>query len=268
VHYQYICILRETHGLDYSIYEQDLDFFLSHVPALRSDLIVDSEDEDDEIGTITYYKPIRGVSIDRISLKENKYNKAETYYSIKLPGVSIRDVINPNLGRRISFPLPFDHIPFTEEEVLHGINKLQSANLIMPVMYINDEERYSLVNNEFREILDRLYNIHTIKVILLKKKWMYQRCTIEESRQMEFIYGKKKANQIINDCYLRRNEIKKYKDCFPFMQQQLKSDYNEWMTKIANDIQKIRGKYSNTLSNYGFSQDIVENLLFEKIPSS
>jgi hypothetical protein len=117
--YQLI-FLRETHGLDYSIYETDLDFFLSNVPASRNDLVVDSEDEDEEIGTFTYYKPIKGITILRRSSKKSKYNKAETYYDIRLPGVSVRDVINPNLGRRISFPLPFDHIPFTEEEIRYG----------------------------------------------------------------------------------------------------------------------------------------------------
>jgi hypothetical protein len=268
--YQLI-FLRETHGLDYSIYEQDLDFFLSNIPASRKDLIIDSEEEDEELGTFTYYKPIKGISIHRLSFKQRKYNKAETYYNIRLPGVSIRDVINPNLGRRISFPLPFDHILFTEEEVRDGIYKLQNAELIRPVPYINDEERYSLVNNEFRQLLDGLYSVHSEKMGLIRHRWMYERSTKEEYKQIELIYGKKKAHEMMNYSYQIRQGIRKeIKENKSLVQQvqRWQSDYKLQMAKISDKIQKIKGKYSNTLSHYGFSQDFVENLLFEKIMQS
>jgi hypothetical protein len=266
-----LIFLRETHGLDYSIYEKDLDFFLSHIPASRKDLVIESEDELEGISTNTYYKPIKGVSIFRVSLKENKYNKAETYYNISLPGVSVRDVINPNLGRRRTFPLPFDHINFTEEEVRDGINKLQNVKLIRPVIYINDEERYTVVNNEFSELLDSLYGIHSEKLGLIKLKWMYERSTIEEYKQMEFIYGKKKAHEIMNYSYQIRKGIKEeVKENKTLVQQvqQWQSDYNSRMAKISDKIQRIKVKYSNTLLHYGFNQDFVENLLFEKIMQS
>jgi hypothetical protein len=268
--YQLI-FLREIYGLDYSIYEQDLDFFLSNIPASRKDLVIDSEVKLEGISTNTFYKPIKGVSIWRVSLKENKYNKAETYYNIKLPGVSIRDLINPNSKRIISFPLPFDHIRFTEEEVRDGIYKLQNAKLIRPVIYINDEERYGLVNNEFRELLDRLYIIHREKLGLMQHKWMYERCAIEEYKQMEFIYGKKKAHEIMNYSYQIRQGIRKeIKENKRLVQQvqRWQSDYNLRMAKVSEEIRKIKGKYYNTLSRYGFNQDFVENLLFEKIMQS
>lgn len=179
--------------------------------------------------------------------------------------------MNPNLGRRRTSPLPFDHINFTEEEVRDGIYKLQNAKLIRPVMYINDEERYTLVNNEFREVLDSLYIIHTEKLGLMQLKWMYEPSTIEEFKQMEFIYGKKKAHEIRNYSYqIRQGIIKEVTENKSTVQQvqQLQSDYKLRMAKISGEIQKIKGKYSNTLSHYGFNQDFVENLLFEKIVQS
>jgi hypothetical protein len=268
--YQLI-FLRETHGLDYIIDEQDLDFFLSNIPASRNDLVIDSEDGDEEIGTFTYYKPIKGITILRRSSKDSKYDKAETYYDIRLPGVSVRDVINPNLGRRRTFPLPFDHINFTEEEVRDGIHKLQNAGLIRPVLYINDEERYTVVNNEFRQLLDSLYSIHSEKLSLMKLKWMYEGSTIEEYKQIEFMYGKRKVHKIMNYSYeIRqgiRKEIKENKGLVQQVQR-WQSDYNLRMAKISEEILKIKGKYSNTLSHYGFSRDFVENLLFEKIMQS
>jgi hypothetical protein len=271
--YQLI-FLRETHGLDYIIDEDDLDFFLSNVPASRNDLVIDSEDDAEDFGTyykFTYYKPIKGIEIGRRSSMEIKYNKAETYYDIKLPGVSVRDVINPNLGRRRSFPLPFDHINFTEEEVTDGIYKLQNAKLIRPVLYINDEERYSLVNNEFRELLDRLYSIHSEKLGLKQLKWDYERSTIEEYKQMEFIYGKNKAHEKMNHSYQLRQGIKKQINENKNLVQQVqrwRSDYNLRIAKISDKVQEIKEKYSNTLSHYGFNQDFVEYLLFEKIMQS
>jgi ferritin-like protein len=36
---------------------------------------------------------------------------------------------------------------------------------------------------------------------LMQLKWMYERCTIKEYKQMEFIYGKKKAHRIIDFSY-------------------------------------------------------------------
>jgi hypothetical protein len=171
----------------------------------------------------------------------------------------------------MSFPLPFDHILFTEEEVRDGIYKLQNAKLIRPVMYINDEERYTLVNNEFSELLDSLYSIHSEKLGLMQLKWMYERCTIEEYKQMEFIYDKKKANEIMNYSYQIRKGIKeeiKEKKRLVQQVQQWQSDYNLGMAKISDKIQKIKEWYSNTLSHYGFNRDFVENLLFEKIMQS
>lgn len=265
----HLVFLREIYGLDYRIYEQDLDFFLSHIPASRNDLVIESEDEDDdEIVTFTYYKPIKGISICRISLRENEYSKADTYYDIKLPGVSIRDVINPNLGRRKSFPLPFDHINFTEQEVRDGICKLQNAKLINPVMYINDEERYSLTSNECREVLDRLHAIHKGKLGLLQSKWMRERCTNEEYKQLEFIYGKKKAYEIINHSHQMRKavkeDIKRNKRLVQQVQRRQSDFMYPWMTKISDETQKIKEKYINTLSHYGFNEDVINALLFEK----
>jgi hypothetical protein len=164
--------------------------------------------------------------------------------------------------------LPFDHISFTEDEVKDGICKLQNAKLIYVVMYINDEERYSLVNNEFRELLDRLCIIHREKLSLMQSKWMLERCTIEERKQMEFIYGKKEAHEIINYCYQirkgSRKEIKENKNSSQF-EQRLRSDYKSGMAQISDKIQKLKEEYSNTISRYGFNQDFVENLLFENI---
>jgi hypothetical protein len=175
------------------------------------------------------------------------------------------------LGRRRTFPLPFDHISFTKQEVRDGIHKLQNAKLIRPVLYINDDERYSLVNNEFRRLLDYLYSLHSEKLGLMQLKWMCEGSTIEEYKQMEFMYGKKKTHEIMNYSYrIRqgiRNEIKENKSLVKQVQR-WQSDYKLQMTKISEEILKIKGKYFNSLSHYGFSQDFVEYLLFEKIMQS
>jgi hypothetical protein len=127
------------------------------------------------------------------------------------------------------------------------------------------------VNNEFRDLLDSLYNIHSEKLGLMRLKWAYEPSTTDEYKQMEFIYGKKKAHKIMIDCYQMRQgirkEIKENKSSVQQVQR-FQSDYNLGMAKISGEIQKIKGKYSNTLSHYGFSQDFVENLLFEKIVQS
>jgi hypothetical protein len=105
----------------------------------------------------------------------------------------------------------------------------------------------------------------------MQLKWMYEPSTIEEFKQMEFIYGKKKAHEIRNYSYqIRqgiRKEIKENKSRVQQVQQS-QSDYKLRMAEISGEIQRIKGKYSNTLSRYGFNQDFVENLLFEKIVQS
>ena len=88
---------------------------------------------------------------------KGKHDKAGNTYNIKLPGVSIRDFLNPNSNRHLSFHLPFDHIGFTQEDVEDGIEILQKVNLIRPIMNINDETRYSLVNNQLRDLFDKIY---------------------------------------------------------------------------------------------------------------
>ena len=99
----------------------------------------------------------------------------------------------------------------------------------------------------------------------MQHKWMFEPSTIEEYKQMDFIYGKKKAHKIMIDCYQMRQgirkEIKENKSSVQQVQR-FQSDYN--LAKISGEIQKIKGKFSNTLSDYGFNQDFVENLLFEK----
>jgi hypothetical protein len=85
------------------------------------------------------------------------------------------------------------------------IYKLLNARLIRLIMYINNEERYTVVNNEFRELLDSLYIIHREKMALIQHRWMHERSTIEECKQIELIYGKKKAHEIINySCQIRQ----------------------------------------------------------------
>jgi hypothetical protein len=117
------------------------------------------------------------------------------------------------LGRRRTFPLPFDHISFTKQEVRDGIHKLQNAKLIRPVLYINDDERYSLVNNEFRQLLDSLYIIHIEIMGLIQHRRMYERSTKEEYKQIELIYGKKKAHKIFLYSYeIRQGNGKEIKE--------------------------------------------------------
>ena len=104
----------------------------------------------------------------------------------------------------------------------------------------------------------------------MQLKWAYEPSTTDEYKQMEFIYGKK-TQKIMIDCYQMRQGIKKeIKENKSTVQQvqRFQSDYNLGMAKISGEIQKIKGKYSNSLSHYGFNHDFVEDLLFEKIIQS
>lgn len=258
--------LFELFGSEYNITDEELDEFLSYIPASRKDLEIDTIADPEIYGVpiLTCYKPVMGVDIMCVSFKESKYHKAETVYNIKLPGVSIRDFINPNSNRHLSFPLPFDHVNFTQEEVEDGIDGLQKVNLIRPIMYINGETRYSLVNNQLRDLLDKLYYLHGRKLTLMQSKCRYEKPTDDERNQIEFIYGKRKANKIINECYLERQARKKNREHFIRVPEE-RTRYESEMNKINKYILKLKDKYCNTLSDYGFNEDFFKNLPFERI---
>lgn len=263
-----LLFLFELFGSDYNITDEQLDEFLSYIPASRKDLEIDDIVDPETYGVpiLTCYKPVMGVDIIRISFNESKYHKAETVYNVKLPGVSIRDFVNPNSNRHLSFPLPFDHVNYTHEEVEDGIDGLQKVNLIRPIMNINGEIRYSLVNNQLRNLLDKLYNIHIHKLTMMQSKWRYEKPIDDERKQIEFIYGKNKANKIINECYLERQARKKNREHSVSAQvQEERTRYESEMNKINKYILKLKNKYCNTLSDYGFNEDFFKNLHFEKI---
>ena len=261
-----LLFLFELYGSDYEITEQDLDEFLSYIPASRKDMVVDyiGDVKMKGVAVLTFYKPVMGVEIMCIGSTKGKHDKAGNIYNIKLPGVSIRDFLNPNSNRHLSFSLPFDYINFTRKDVIDGIDVLQKANLIRPIMNINGETRYSLVNNQLRDLFDKIYCIHVRRLSFLEGKWSnYEKPTDDERKQIEFVYGKRKADKIINACYFRKQVRKKNQDRFLPVQHE-RNSYETGMNKINNDIQKLKEKYGNILSNYGFNEDFIESVSFMK----
>jgi hypothetical protein len=257
--------LFELYGSDYEVIEEDLDEFLSYIPASRKDLVIDEVIDTETKGgaILTFYKPIMGVDIVCIVSTKGEHDKAGNTYNIKLPGVSIRDFVNPNSNRHLSFPLPFDHVNFTEEDAEDGMDALQRVNLIRPVMNINGEIRYSLVNNQLRDLLDKLYFIHSRKLTLMQYKWRYEKPTNDERNQIEYIYGKRKANKIINECYLERQARKKNREHLIPVQEE-RTRYESEINKIDKDILKLKDKHCNILSDYGFELDFVKIFLLKE----
>ncbi len=82
-------------------------------------------------------------------------------------------------------------------------------------MNINGEIRYSLVNNQLRDLFDKIYCIHVRRLSFLECKWSnYEKPTDDERKQIEFVYGKRKANKIINACYFESKFERRTKIAF------------------------------------------------------
>ena len=97
----------------------------------------------------------------------------------------------------------------------------------------------------------------------MQDKWRYEKPTDDERNQIEFIYGKRKANEIINKCYLERQDRKENREYFiPVQEERIR--YESEINKIDKDILKLKDKYCNTISDYGFDQDFVKIFLLKE----
>jgi hypothetical protein len=164
----------------------------------------------------------------------------------------------------LSFRLPFNYLNFEQNDILDGVDSLQKANVIRPIMDFMGEIRYAIVDDKLRKLIDNLYCIHLRQLNLMEQKWSYEKPTNDERIYMEFIYGKKEADKIINDAHFRRKRRNGYKNLFPSKQKQVNS-YNVKMKEINEHIRKQKNEYNNVLLDCGMNQEFVESLILEKL---
>lgn len=255
-----LMFLFEIFGTDYQINEEQIDEFLSYIPGSRNDLVIEEIGDTEIRGApiITFYKPVNRVEIWHVRFKKSEFHKAESFYQIKMPGISLEDLVNPNSNRHLSFLLPYDHNTFTEAEAKDAIDTLLKANILKPVMSFVGQIRYSIADDRLSTLIEKLGYLHIRKLGLIELNWGYQRPTVSELEQLESAYSKRMIDRIRIDSYTRRQAIKRDKTNF--------QSISKYASKNMNDLDKeivlLKIQYGDVLSKYGFSVGFIDSLCF------
>jgi hypothetical protein len=254
-----LIFLFEIFGTDYQINEEHINEFLSYIPGSRNDLVVE------EIGDaprgapiVTFYKPVNRVEIWHVRFEKSEFHEAESFYQIKMPGISLEDLVNPKSNRHLSFRLPYDHNTFTEAEAKDAIDTLLKANILKPVMSFAGQIRYSIADDRLSTLIEKLGYLHIRKLGLIELNWGYQRPTVSELEQLESAYSKRIVDRIRNESYTRRQVIRRDKIHFPSISKYASGNMND----LDKEIVLLKEQYSDVLSKYGFNLGFIDSLCF------
>ena len=201
------------------------------------DLVVSRREELNDGRIVTYYKPVACLQILKEEYHyppSNPYNKrtenenittdsessddealekktisAEvpvtkrrtTIYIVRVLGVSASDIIRYNNNLRDRNFAGTITRPLSMSRVKKALSLLRREQLISPIGRIKGETRYTITDGTVREFIGNCLAIQVQVIELLNKLWKYRIRKVGNSdrRLLEIIYGRRKADQIIND---------------------------------------------------------------------
>lgn len=175
--------------------------------------------------------------------------EANYEFSYILPGISPTDF------QQISgHGIPYQQLKLTKEEVLQCFKLLEKHNLIKIIPYhleFLNQERYTLVDNELKELLSDCRNLQSHVFTYLEYIWQsLSKPTNKEKIWLEHLWGKNKSNKWFTYCYdIRKEYQKKNKN-------QLLQETQERIDWVKSEIRKtfnsIKEKYSKTIEDYSY----------------
>ena len=169
--------------------------------------------------------------------------------------------------------MPFlNGMSFSEEELGRELNTLREANLIRPIRNVFDPDgdiRFVLSDHSLEEMTDRIWTIFMSQLDMVLLNINYLRKTEEKEKEWLYsIFGKRKADDIINDAYESRRSFKK-KDKDETLSYDGKKSYVkgfvEAINKAKNENEMTLNKYCReTIRKNAFPVDLIGEVLLEK----
>ena len=211
-------------------------------------------------------------------IRQSKRGLKMNYYC-KFLSFSLRDLMECMKHAKAKrqehnfFTMPFlNGMSFSEEELGRELNTLREANLIRPIRNVFDPDgdiRFVLSDHSLEEMTDRIWTIFMSQLDMVLLNINYLRKTEEKEKEWLYsIFGKRKADDIINDAYESRRSFKK-KDKDETLSYDGKKSYVkgfvEAINKAKNENEMTLNKYCReTIRKNAFPVDLIGEVLLEK----
>jgi hypothetical protein len=143
-------------------------------------------------------------------------------------------------------------------------------------MTFRGDTRYTIATEQLRDFMEQAHEIHQDSVSLIHSRWiMKEKPNREQRRQMEFLYGSRKANQIMQEWYTTKQSLGDINDYIKSLPKEKRRSYankikegisnskkrlEKDQTRLHNRIKELKERYSNVLMDCGFDQQFIDSL--------
>jgi hypothetical protein len=177
-----------------------------------------------------------------------------------LPGVSKLDIWNGQW-----FGYPFQLRRFTKKSINRCLLLLLKENVIKRVYESKGIARYDLVDKNFKRFIIRYWEIYETVYLRNVRKWKaLERVTRIEQEWFEFLKGKEKAREEIENIRILRKKFSKEMSSFEYKKyvKDSKQAIPYFDANIEQEIIDLETEYSDVHSNYPALSKILKETIY------
>jgi hypothetical protein len=270
---RYAIILYFNQGVRYTVYTEDaLEYILRQFGLSMSSLIIRSDksivkSDSEDILQVIYQSPKEDATVFKdVFLRSDTHERGTTQYRCFLRGITCEAILE---NRKIR---AFQHLGFASEDIRSAIGSLCSLNVLKPMgslgLTIANDVIYKIDKSifDFMAALDMDDNdlFSRIESIMTEIWSNFRPPTEDEKQWLDFVYGKREADRLINNAYNARKEITRGQDMNSYIRKIRRDDkmklneinkrvdvINEKITEIINHMDWVRESYSTTVDIQG-----------------
>ena len=211
------------------------------------------------------YNNVDGISIttlyDQSDIKifriDSTGNSGERYYTYRLPGTSLDDILNHTQYSGI----PFSHIQLGKEEIEKYLELLEQEGLVgritsLSTVYLG-EIRYEITNSELHDFLHQCWSLHENSIRRMRSTWSHNRGPKdEEETWYRIFYGPKTARNHFEKFRFDRNNLKPQQPRRKMHPRPVIDDIYGYDDEIKRKWKPLKN-YSETIEKYSFFSNVI-----------
>lgn len=202
------------------------------------------------------------IAIYRIDYLKGSEKEGSFYYTYRLPGISINEILNYD-----QTALFFSHIKLTKDEVIEYFQLLEEEGLVKRIRSFTvqflDEIRYDIANEALRKLLIECSLLHGISVSRMYLTWKnFRPPTKEEEEWFTIFFGDARTKNTLEAlrqyCRERNQQLKQ---CHPEQRknrnQEVKKAIQDFESGMQRTLDKIKDDYAHVIADYSFLADVL-----------
>jgi DNA-binding Lrp family transcriptional regulator len=180
-------------------------------------------------------------------------NLREGYYTYKLSGTSLDDILNHSQYIGISFP----YLQLTEENVNKYLELLEEQGLIKRVtsstlVYLG-EIRYNITDRRLRDFLNQCWSIHDYSIWLMRSTWSHNRGhNKEEETWYRIFFGPETSKNHFEKFRGERKKLKSQQLRHKTRQRPQIDDIHGYDDEIKKRFDTLLDGHSETIEKYSY----------------